>query len=222
MSRRGLSRLCSGAGAILVLLYVVARLDGASASERALAQFDATRNAVAGTAAPAGPVPSLPERLAVDYSLWDPKRIREYEASFGQALEAPIAVLEIPRLALRVPVLNGTDNLRLNRGVGRVAGTAWPGQPGNMAIAGHRDGFFRGLKDVAEGDEIRLTTHGGSAAYEIRRMTIVKPTDVGVLAATETPTVTLITCYPFYFIGSAPERFIVQAELRDSRPGTSP
>lgn len=222
MNRILLARVCWVAGAALVLFYVVARIDGASGSSRALEQFDAaaaaprpTDVAAVDSASPRGP---LPERLAVDFSLWDPKRIREYEASFAHEIEAPLAVLEIPKLALRVPVLNGTDDLRLNRGVGRVRGTAWPGKPGNLAIAGHRDGFFRGLEDVARGDVIRLTTLAGSLAYEIRRITIVNPSDVHVLDDTAVPTVTLITCYPFNFVGNAPHRYIVQAEIQGSVP----
>jgi sortase A len=222
MNQIRLARVCWVAGAALVLFYVVARIDGASGSSRALAQFDAAAAAprpadvaAVDSASPEGP---LPERLAVDFSLWDPKRIREYEASFAHEIEAPLAVLEIPKLALRVPVLNGTDDLRLNRGVGRVRGTGWPGQAGNLAIAGHRDGFFRGLKDVAQGDLIRLTTQAGSLAYEIRRLSIVNPSDVHVLDDTAVPTVTLITCYPFHFVGNAPHRYIVQAEIQGSVP----
>jgi sortase A len=215
-TREFLARICWLAGALLVLVWVVARLDAAMESSRALAAFDAAA-AAPGSGPSAVPPPGanagrLPERLAVDFALWDPERIRQYEASFSRTLESPIAVLEIPKLALRVPVLNGTDELRLNRGVGRIAGTSWPGAGGNLAIAGHRDGFFRVLKDIALGDDLRIVTLDGPTVFTVRRLTVVEPADVHVLDETPIPTVTLVTCFPFDFVGSAPDRFVVQAE----------
>ncbi|HMK72412.1 MAG TPA: class D sortase, partial [Myxococcaceae bacterium] len=103
------------------------------------------------------------------------------------------------------------------RAVGWVEGTARPGEPGNIGIAGHRDGFFRGLKDVRPGDALELAIPGGSRTYRIDRIRVVKPQDVRDLEPTTIPTVTLITCYPFYFVGSAPERYIVRATLADAR-----
>ena len=111
-------------------------------------------------------------------------------------------------------MLDGTDNLTLNRAVGRIAGTARPGEPGNLGIAGHRDGFFRGLKDLAPGGELELETlDGAQLVYTVRDIWIVQPEDVHVLDPTPEPSLTLVTCFPFYHVGSAPERYIVRAVL---------
>ena len=148
-----------------------------------------------------------------DFSLWDQQRIRDYEASLAEHSDQPEAVLRIDKIHLIVPVLNGTDDLTLNRGVGRIIGTAHVGTPGNLGIAGHRDGFFRGLKDLKVGDTVQLETKRGAQEYTIDQIQIVTPDDVGVLKSTGTPSVTLVTCYPFYFIGSAPQRYVVHASL---------
>ena len=126
----------------------------------------------------------------------------------------PVAMLRIPKIHLEVPVLPGTDDRTLDHGVGLIEDTAEPGMVGNSGIAGHRDGFFRGLKDVVQGDTIRLDTLHGSFVYRVERTWIVKPEDVSVLEPTPVPAITLVTCYPFYFQGSAPMRFIVRA-VRD-------
>jgi len=125
----------------------------------------------------------------------------------------PLAVLRIPKLHLAVPVLDGTDALTLNHAVGRITGTAWPGEPGNIGIAGHRDSFFRGLKDVKVGDAIELEMAGKTDTYIVDQIQIVTPHAVNVLLPRSAPSVTLVTCYPFYFVGSAPRRFIVHASL---------
>jgi len=125
-----------------------------------------------------------------------------------------IAVLRIPKLSLEVPVLDGTDAITLNRGVGRIRGTALPGQTGNIAIAGHRDGFFRGLKDIHSGDRIELRTPQRTDIYIVDRTVIVDPDDVSVLENGSTPALTLVTCYPFHYIGAAPRRFVVEASLK--------
>jgi sortase A len=104
----------------------------------------------------------------------------------------------------------------LNRGVGRILGTAQLGQPGNLGIAGHRDGFFRGLKDVGPDDVIEVIRPGQTDFYAITQIQIVDPGNVSVLAPTSTQTLTLVTCYPFYFIGNAPQRYIVTASYQIS------
>jgi len=139
-------------------------------------------------------------------------RIEEYEASLKHEFDPPLAVLRIPSIDLEVAVLAGTSELVLNRGVGHITGTPLPGDGGNVGIAGHRDGYFRGLKDIAEGDEIEMITLTGLERYAITDLFIVEPPDVWVLEPTEVPSITLVTCYPFYFVGSAPQRFIVRAE----------
>jgi len=158
----------------------------------------------------------LPIDLPVDYSLWDEGRIEEYEASLSHDFGRPLAILRIPTLDLQVPLLEGTSDLVLNRGVGRIVETARPGELGNIGIAGHRDGFFRGLKEVSEGDRIELETLTATDIYRIDGITIVTPQDVHVLEHQSVPTLTLVTCYPFYFVGRAPERYIVSATLIES------
>ena len=111
-------------------------------------------------------------------------------------------------------MFEGTDDLVLNRGLGWIVGTARPGDTGNIGIAGHRDGFFRGLKDIAAGDTMELETQGRRATYVVDEIEIVTPEQVEVLKPRAAPAITLVTCYPFYFIGDAPRRFIVHATER--------
>jgi len=122
-----------------------------------------------------------------------------------------IGRMEIPRLGLSVVLFEGTANTTLRRAVGHIAGTALPGQPGNVGIAGHRDGFFRPLRDIHPNDIIRIATPGDTYLYRVVSTQIVSPEDVAVLNSDGTEILTLVTCYPFYFVGSAPDRFIVRA-----------
>ena len=150
-----------------------------------------------------------------DFRLWSEQRIKGYQASLLVNVPPPLGVLEIPTLRLSVPVLEGTDDLILDRAVGHIRGTAPPGGSGNIGLAGHRDGFFRGLKDIHVGDEIELHSRGGTSHYLVDGIQIVPPTDVSVLDAGDKPSLTLVTCYPFYFVGSAPSRYIVHATASD-------
>lgn len=146
---------------------------------------------------------------------WSEQRIEAYRASY----DAPIGMLEIAAVGLRAPVLEGEDETTLNSGVGWVTNGSEPGDfAGNVALAAHRDGLFRPLKDLAVGDEIRVHTIDRVHSYRVSELTIVEPTDVTVLDATSTPVLTLITCYPFYFVGHAPQRYIVRASLTSSEP----
>ena len=148
---------------------------------------------------------------APDLSLWDPERIAAWRRASTEHAPPPLAVLRIPKLRLEVAVLPGTDDFTLNRAVGHVEDTALPGTEGNSAIAGHRDGFFRGLKDMADGDAIELETPRGKEMYRVERIWVVTPEDISVLDATPARSITLITCYPFYHVGPAPQRYIVRA-----------
>jgi sortase A len=123
-----------------------------------------------------------------------------------------IGRMEIPRLGVSALLTEGTTNKILRRAVGHIAGTALPGQGGNVGIAGHRDGFFRPLRNIQTGDTITITTPGTRYVYRVVSIRIVKPDDVAVLASDSTETLTLVTCYPFYFVGPAPDRFIVKAQ----------
>jgi sortase A len=124
---------------------------------------------------------------------------------------SPIGLLEIPRLGLSVIILEGTDDQTLRLGVGHIKHTPLPGETGNVGIGGHRDTFFRALRNIREGDEIRITTLEGCFEYRVQSTEIVNPRDTWVLNASSGPSLTLVTCYPFYFIGSAPKRFVVQS-----------
>jgi sortase A len=148
---------------------------------------------------------------APDKSLAPPERRAVWPASLLESAPAPLAVLRIARIRLEVPVLPGTAALMLDRAVGSIEGTAPPGTGGNVGIAGHRDSFFRGLKDIHPGDLIEIDTPLESSSYRVERMWVVDPTEVSVLDPTPGPALTLVTCYPFDFIGSAPRRFIVRA-----------
>lgn len=122
-----------------------------------------------------------------------------------------IGSIEIPRLGVSAIVREGVDAPTLRRAVGHVPQTALPGDAGNTALAAHRDSFFRPLKDVRAGDVINLRTPDGDFTYVVRETRVTGPAEMSVLAPTTEPTLTLITCYPFHFVGDAPDRFIVRA-----------
>jgi len=134
--------------------------------------------------------------------------------------------LEIGSVGIAVMVLEGTGGRTLRRGVGHIPGTALPGERGNIAIAGHRDTFFRPLRNIHKGDEITLTTLQGVYRYRVDSMQLVEPEDTAALDNSGDATLTLVTCYPFYFVGPAPKRFIVRAigisDSKDSLAKTGP
>jgi sortase A len=134
-------------------------------------------------------------------------------AEAGQ--DVAVAVLRIPGIELEVPVYQGTTEHALRRGAGLVEGTASPGSMGNVGIAAHRDTHFRGLKDVEIGDLVELGTPDKTVVYRITAMEVVGPGDVHVLDDAGEPMLTLVTCYPFYFVGNAPQRYIVRATVAD-------
>ena len=123
----------------------------------------------------------------------------------------PLGRIEINTIGLAAMILEGTDARTLRRAVGHIPGTPLPGQPGNVAITGHRDTFFRPLRNIREDDEIKLTTLSGSFQYRVDSIKVVEPENMQVLASSEDAILTLVTCYPFYFVGPAPKRFIVRA-----------
>lgn len=188
-------------GLTLIGIYVIARLHGflwnyaAVEAQSLLSQDEATA------------------QESVDFSLWDTKRIQAYKEALLKKFDPPMAVLRINRIRLEVAVFEGTDEITLNRAVGHIAGTAAIGSSGNIGIAGHRDGFFRGLKDLKVGDTVELVTSTERRKYIIDEIHIVKPEDVWVLDSRTNPSLTLVTCYPFYFAGHAPERYIIQASF---------
>jgi sortase A len=122
-----------------------------------------------------------------------------------------VAWLEVPRLNISTAVLEGDDALALRLGAGHIPGTPLPGATGNIGIAAHRDSFFRSLSGIQPKDRIRLDTPEGAWEYTVESTRIVQPSNIGVLAASNDPELTLVTCYPFTYVGSAPLRFIVRA-----------
>jgi sortase A len=222
---------------VLIGLYLAARLALSLQHETDLSAFRAERPARETAVSYAMAEPEAPEESSAAYSgyregsaandvrastlsqaLWSEQRLRAHRAALDDASERPSieGVLRVPALDLEVVVYAGTDERTLVRGAGRIEGTPPLGSAGNIGIAAHRDGFFRALKDLAVGDEIVVELMSQTQRYEVVRTLIVKPEDTWVLAPTEEPTLTLVTCYPFYFVGSAPERFIAQAK---SLPG---
>jgi len=119
--------------------------------------------------------------------------------------------IDIPRLGVSVAVLQGTNWRTLRLGAGHIEGTPLPGESGNSGIAGHRDTFFRGLRDIRQNDDIQLQTAKGLSRYSVDWVKIVPPNQTSVLSSSSESALTLVTCYPFYFVGSAPQRFVVHA-----------
>jgi sortase A len=137
------------------------------------------------------------------------------------AAGSTVGRIEIPRLGVSAVIRAGSDARTLRLAVGYIPGTALPGDRGNFGLAGHRDTFFRKLRDINPDDVIRIVTADGVFNYYVQRTTIVMPQDVWVLDPTAYPALTLVTCYPFNYIGSAPKRFIVRAVLRTTEAGSS-
>ena len=134
-----------------------------------------------------------------------------FKVAPAAAMDGLIGRIEIPRLLLSAIVVEGIDKTALRRAVEHIPGTALPGQAGNVGLAGHRDTFFRPLKDLRIKDEIQFSTLKGDFKYEVESLRVVEPDDVGVLAPSAENVLTLVTCYPFYYIGPAPKRFVVRA-----------
>src|SRR5271154_1415404 len=209
---RWVERVFLGIGLVLLALWGGVWILRTVSSGAAVTRFemDQKQGADINSTPAVGPVAGS----RVNFNLWDPKRVQEYLSSVNLTASRPLAVLRIPKIDLEVPVYNDTDDLTLNRGVGRIIGTAQVGGRGNLGIAGHRDGFFRGLKDLAVGDEVYLDRTGQTDIYAVANIEIVSPTDVSVLKATQLSSITLVTCYPFYYVGSAPQRYIVHANIK--------
>ena len=215
---------------ILLSVYGIAEFHGATASRAQVERFRelqaaALKEVSGGSAAAQADerAPADEGRLRdeairtgekADFTWWSKTRIEAYKTTVLRLRDAPLALLKIPSIHLEVAVLEGTDPLTLNQGVGRIAGTGAIGEGRNIGIAGHRDGFFRGLKDISIGDSLELSSLDKTMTYSVDEIRIVSPDDVEVLEPRVVPSLTLVTCYPFYYIGAAPERFIVQAALQ--------
>ena len=148
--------------------------------------------------------------------LWSGIRVRTYKAALKRPTPPTLAILKIPSIHLEVPVHDGTSDAVLDLAAGRIEDTALPGTPGNVGIAAHRDGYFRALKDIKEGDELVLETPVATEQYRVEWIKITVPTDVSVIAATPGPAVTLVGCYPFYHRGPGPAAVHRARGARDS------
>lgn len=146
-----------------------------------------------------------------DFSLWDASQVADYEAALQADYPPPLGVLTISALGIQVPVYNGADERILDRGAGRIKGMGRMDGLGNLGISAHRDSFFRGLKDIQPGHEILVQTTRGVDRYAVSGIDIVDKHDHSVLEETGDRRLTLVTCYPFYYVGHAPKRFIVTA-----------
>ncbi len=199
-------------GVVLMAVFIQVRVSGElQRAEGVQAFLDAEHSQVQIQNHSSG-TSSFAEIASPDTELWSEQRVIDYQKSLQTGTDMPEAVLTIEKLGIQVPVYNGANDFNLDRGVARIKGTGTIDGQGNLGIAGHRDGFFRALKDIAVGDSIELQTTRGIVNYTVSSMEIVDPSNVSVLGPTTNSTITLVTCYPFYYVGHAPKLFIVKAE----------
>jgi sortase A len=220
-STKILQRLLLVAGILLSAFYVGVLVFREASSRMSVRSFESARENPAPQPPPPPPVPVTLPSTDVSFRMWAVSRISAYKASLAEQFAPPIGIVRAPKLGIEVPVFEGTDELVLNRGLGWVKGTSRPGEAGNVAVAGHRDGFFRGLKNIAVGDRVTLDRGAVTDSYVVDRITIVDKTDVSVLTQTTEPVLTLVTCYPFYYAGDAPRRYIVRCALKERLPNSA-
>ncbi len=211
------------AGTVLSVFFVVQLAQGEVQRQGGIAAFEQLAQADTGQQgiSPPGTAANASGRVALDLagtedpdtSLWNAGRIDDYKASLNAQLPEILGVLEVSSVNLKVPVYATNTELVMDRGAGVIDGMSYPHEPGNIGISGHRDGYFRVLKDVQVGDFITLQTFEGEKRFRIDETHIVPIADESLLRDTDEQSVTLVTCYPFYFVGHAPKRFIVKASL---------
>jgi LPXTG-site transpeptidase (sortase) family protein len=198
-------------GILLTGFFVVQLAQGEVERQVAISSFEQQASAAANSAA--DPAAAFAATAEPDTSLWAPGRIADYKASLSADLPPVLGVLAVPTVGLEVPIYQTNSELVMDRAAGVIDGMAYPHEGGNIGISGHRDGYFRVLKDVQVGDPIVLQTLEGEKRFRIDATHIVEISDTRLLKDTIDQTVTLVTCYPFYFVGHAPQRFIVTASL---------
>jgi len=195
-------------GTALLALYGAARLDAFLTVRHAMQQIAIPGSSADSSAElahkdqPPGALISLPR---------SEQQLTPIAVAFGRV--KPLAIVRIPAIGLAAPLFEGTDALTLNHGLGRIPGTARPGEAGNIGIAGHRDSALRALKDIKLGDRIELSRLQHTDTYIVEQIRIVSPKRVDVLKPRPYPSLTMVTCYPFHFLGAAPQRFVVTASL---------
>jgi sortase A len=186
--------------------YAYAYLDTRIYEHRQNQRLEAALNA---QTAPA--TPSVPARETDDLEAFQEPETKTPETTPLEEGEL-LGRIEIPRVGVSAMILEGVGKKTLRRGAGHIPGTSFPWAGGNVGVAAHRDSFFRGLKDIRKNDTIRLKTLEGTFEYRVDWTDVVLPEDTHVLEDTGEATLTLVTCYPFYYVGSAPKRFVVRAE----------
>lgn len=210
---------CWAGGVVLLAIQLGSGLLAQHGHAAALQAFEAAR---AAEAHPQRGSPAAPQRglgyAEPDQSLWAPDRIRRYREQRWLAATMPEAVIRIPRLRLEVPVFEGATEVNMTRGAGRIPGSPPFGEPGNVGVSSHRDGYFRRLVDLRVGDVIVVDTLTHSFRYVVEEIRVTDPSDTTVLWPGSVPEITLLTCYPFYHFGHAPQRFVARAELRQEKP----
>lgn len=209
--------VCWTLGLLLVVVYCSARSYGELERRDAIASFALTllTEDVDASVMPSSPTALLSASEMPNQSLWSASRIRAFAMPAAKVAggSRPAALMRIPAVDLEVPVYTDTTERNLNRGAGLIEGTAALESDGNTGIAAHRDGYFRALKDVAVGDLIEVETLWRRREYRVIELSIVDPSDTRPLDDTNVAAITLITCYPFYFLGSAPQRYVVRAVI---------
>lgn len=200
---RTLVRYCFLAiASVCLALYSYTYLERVQFQNYESREFDRMRDAAV-LAASVDPVKPIGRIVGTSRKLWP--------SSNSPSSVAVIGRLSVKRLHLTAIVREGIDRNTLDLAVGHIPETALPGQAGNIGVAGHRDTFFRGLKDLRNGDEVQFSTVGGDFKYVVESLIVVEPDNMAVLAASSENMLTLVTCYPFSFIGAAPRRFVVRA-----------
>lgn len=178
---------------------------------------------ISGIALLSGEVRATQARQALpDMQLWSPSRKAAYFDAADRGESTLLASLHIPAVDLSVPVYDSASELNLDRGAGVIDGMAYPHEGGHIGIAGHRDGYFRALKDLHIGDTLELETLHGRKHFVIDDLRIIEADELHYLGDTTDQRLTIVTCYPFYFAGSAPQRFLVRASMSENDPDGSP
>jgi sortase A len=190
---------------VLTLVWSTTGLWAQYASDPAVAEFREARSRVL-----TFPLP--------DKSQWAVERARRYDEARWNFVPRVDAVMRIPALKLEVPVFRGATDLHMTLGAGHIDGTPEFGEPGNVAVSSHRDGYFRALEDIRTGDTVVVETRNATYEYVVAEILITSPTDTMALWPGSRPELTLVTCYPFRYAGRAPQRFLVRAELREVKP----
>jgi sortase A len=191
---RMLERLLMYLGAITIGVFVYAYGEPKVRAAQSISDFSQTQMLVARNP---------------DMALWSTERIEAFSAI--DTKNKAIGILSIKSVAIEAPIYRGTDDDTLDQGIGWIAGTTQIDGHGNVGLAAHRDGIFRGLKDIAIGDQVMLTTLKGDQHFKVTGTDIVDASETYVLEPTSGKTLTLVTCHPFYFVGNAPNRFVVFA-----------